>query len=41
MLVFGTKYTLWTTANWNDHFGLIETAKLETLRDEATRFDFR
>jgi len=41
ILVYGSKYTLWITANWNEHFALIEPAKLEQLRDEAINFRFK
>jgi hypothetical protein len=41
ILVYGTKYTLWVSANWNEHFALIDTATLEKLRDETIKFDFK
>lgn len=41
ILVYGTKYALWVTANWNEHLDLIDPATLEKLRDETIKFDFK
>ena len=41
ILVYGTKYALWVTANWNEHLVLIDAATLEELRDETINFDFK
>jgi hypothetical protein len=40
VLVFGTRYAIWVTANWNEHSRLMDTKTLEKLRDEAMNFDF-
>jgi hypothetical protein len=40
VLVFGTRYALWVTANWNEHLGLMDTKTLKKLRDQAMNFDF-
>jgi len=41
IVVYGTRYALWVTANWNEHFALIPNAVLEKLRDDAIQFDFK
>ena len=41
ILVYGTKYALWVSANWNEHFALIGTGRLEKLRDDTNKFDFK
>jgi hypothetical protein len=41
ILVYGTKYMLWVTAHWNEHFKLIDELKLQRILDEAVNFDFR
>jgi hypothetical protein len=40
-LVYGTKYALYTAANWNEHFHLIDAARIDELLDNATNFDFK
>src|SRR5579883_3158632 len=41
ILIFGTRYALWVAAHWNEHFGLIDAAKPENVRDEALGFNFK
>jgi hypothetical protein len=41
ILIYGTKYALWVTANWNEHFQLINVIALEALRDEVLNFDLK
>ena len=41
ILVYGTKYALYSAANWNEHFLLIDAAKIEKLKDDAIKFDFK
>jgi hypothetical protein len=41
ILVYGTKYTIWVAANWNETLALIDAASLEKLRDDAVNFTFK
>jgi hypothetical protein len=41
IIVYSSRYALWVTANWNEHFALIPNAILEKLRDDAIQFDFK
>jgi hypothetical protein len=41
ILIFGTKYTIWITLNWNKCFALLDHTNLEKLGDEAINFDIR
>jgi hypothetical protein len=41
ILVYGTKYALYTVANWNAHFSLIDANKIEKLHDDVINFDFK
>lgn len=40
ILGYGTKYMLWVTAHWNEHFKLVEESKLQEILAEAVNFDF-
>jgi hypothetical protein len=41
ILVYGTRYALWVSANWNEHFALIDATTLEKIRDDTINFDFK
>jgi len=41
IIVYSSRYVLWVTANWNEHFALIPNAILEKLRDDVIQFDFK
>ncbi len=38
ILVYGTKYMLWVTAHWNEHFKLVEGSKLDEILNETMNF---